>query len=46
MNAERRRKLFELRESYVPKNYTNEEKDEWIKRAEDLATYFGEIVQK
>ena len=46
LNAERRRKLFELRESYVPKNYTPEEKEEWIKRAEDLATYFGEIVQK
>jgi hypothetical protein len=46
LEAERKRAAMAARESYKPKDYSPEEKDAYQKYAEEMSTFFGELIAR
>ena len=46
LEIERKRAALAARESYKPKNYTDEEKDAHRAYAEEMSTFFGELIAR
>jgi len=46
LEIERKRAADAARESYKPKDYTPEDKDAYAKYAEEMSTFFGELIAR